>query len=65
MRQAEERLADQHFFRGNNSFLINLIHVDGVQDGCAMVHGQKLQLSRPRRNAFLEALADYIGEAVQ
>lgn len=65
MRDMEERLAENHFFRGNKSYLINLEHVDGVQDGCAVVKGERLHLSRPRRGAFLEALADYLGEVLK
>lgn len=65
MRQAEEQLAGAHFFRGNNSYLINLEHVDGIQDGCAVVRGELLKLSRPRKNAFLEALSDYMGEVLK
>lgn len=65
MRAAEEQLAGYSFFRGNNSYLINLAHVDGVQDGCALVSGQALRLSRPRRRAFLDALAGYLGGAAQ
>lgn len=64
MRSAEEQLAGHSFFRGNNSYLINLAHVEGVQDGCALVGGQALRLSRPRRRAFLDALAGYLGGAV-
>lgn len=65
MRQAEEQLSGAHFFRGNNSYLINLEHVDGIQDGCAVVRGQLLKLSRPRKNAFLEALSDYMSEVLK
>lgn len=65
MRQAESQLGAHHFFRGNNSYLINLEHVDGVQDGCVMVKGQALRLSRPRKNAFMEALSDYMGEVLK
>lgn len=63
MRAAEEKLTGCSFFRGNNSYLINLAHVEGVQDGCALVGGQALRLSRPRRRAFLDALAGYLGGA--
>lgn len=63
MRSAEEQLTGYSFFRGNNSYLINLAHVEGVQDGCALVSGQPLRLSRPRRRAFLDALAGYLGGA--
>lgn len=62
MKEAEARLGAFHFCRGNNGYLINLEHVDGIQDGCALVRGEWLQLSRPRRNAFLEALTNYLGE---
>lgn len=65
MREAEERLGDLRFFRGNKGYLINLEHVDGVQDGCALVHGERLLLSRSRKNAFLEALANYVGEVMK
>jgi DNA-binding LytR/AlgR family response regulator len=65
MRQAEEQLETAHFFRGNNSYLINLEHIDGVEDGCALVHGEALKLSRPRKKAFLDALADYLSEVIK
>ncbi len=61
MRETERSLADLPFFRGNNSYLINLEHVEGIQDGCAVVRGEALKLSRPRKNAFMEALSDYMG----
>ena len=65
MKEEEARLSGLHFCRGNNGYLINLEHVDGVQDGFALVHGERLQLSRPRRSAFLEALTNYLGEVVK
>ena len=65
MKEEEARLSGLHFCRGNNGYLINLEHVDGVQDGFALVHGERLQLSRPRGGAFLEALTNYLGEVVK
>lgn len=65
MKEAEARLGTLHFCRGNNGYLINLEHVDGVHDSFALVHGERLQLSRPRRAAFLEALTNYLGEVVK
>ncbi len=65
MKEVEARLSGFHFYRGNNGYLINLEHVDGVQDGLALVAGERLQLSRPRRSAFLEALTNYLGEVVK
>ncbi len=65
MREMEEKLRDLNFCRGNKGYLINLQHVDGVQDGCAMVRGEKLLLSRAKRKEFMEALTEYWGEVVK
>lgn len=65
LKEMEKMLEDVHFFRGNSGYLINLEHVDGVQDNCALVKGEKLVLSRPRRAAFMEALAGYVCEVVK
>lgn len=62
MNNAEKRLIEYGFSRGNKSYLINLAHVDGVQDKCAQVKGELLPLSRPRHNAFLEDLTKYWSE---
>ena len=62
MNAAEESLSSYGFSRGNKSYLINLAHVDGIQDKYAMVKGESLQLSRPRQNAFLQDLTKYWGE---
>lgn len=65
MREMEEKLRDMNFCRGNKGYLINLQHVDGVQDGCALVRGEKLLLSRAKRKEFMEALTEYWGEVVK
>ena len=57
----EETLADKGFIRCNKGYLVNLAHVSGVRDGCAVVQGDKLLISRGRRGPFLSALADYVG----
>lgn len=62
MKDAEENLAQYNFFRGNKGYLINLTHVEGVQDGCAVVRGDKLLLSRARKPLFMEALTNYWSE---
>ena len=61
MRQLEEKHPAQRFFRSSKSYIINLEHVDGVRED-AVVHGERVQISRARRKAFLEALNHYIGE---
>ncbi|MDO4333930.1 MAG: LytTR family DNA-binding domain-containing protein [Eubacteriales bacterium] len=65
MKEAEERFSKLHFFRGNKGYLINLEHVEGIRDGCAVVNGELLLLSRGRKSAFLDALANYMGEMVK
>ena len=62
MKSAEEQLAEYGFSRGNTCYLINLAHVDGIQDKCAVVKGERLQISRPRMNAFMRELTRYWGE---
>ena len=62
MKAAEESLAGTGFSRANKCYLVNMQHVDGIQDKCAMVHGESLQISRPRLNAFMQDLTKYWGE---
>lgn len=62
LKDFEERLAGQSFFRSNSCYLVNMQHVVGV-DGqdCVMSNGEALRISRPRKKAFLVALANYLG----
>ena len=62
LQQVEEALGERgRFERCNKGYLVNLEHVDGIRDGCAVVHGDSLLISRGRRGPFLEALADCVG----
>ena len=56
---------DMNFCRGNKGYLINLAHVDGITDGCAMVKGERLVLSRARKKEFMEELTKYWGEVIK
>ena len=56
----EEKLADCPFARCNSGYLVNLAQVKSVQQGMVQVGPYELQVSRPRRKAFLAALADHI-----
>ena len=60
MNEVEEELDPRSFFRCNKCFLVNLAHVDAVQDSDAIVAGVPVQLSRSRKKAFLEALSGYM-----
>ena len=41
---------------------MSLNHVDSIVDGCAVVNGAHLLISRGRKNEFMEALAEFMGE---
>jgi DNA-binding LytR/AlgR family response regulator len=65
MQNTEEKLISLHFFRSNKGYLVNLEYVEGVVDNCALVHGERLIISRGKRNAFMEALTEYVGETIK
>lgn len=61
----EAELDDKGFFRSNSCYLVNLRHVTAVHvSSCVMLGGDELQVSRPRKRAFLDALADQVGGRV-
>ena len=62
LRQAEQDLAGLSFFRCGKGYLVNLEHVDGIRGEDAIVHGERVQVSRSRKRAFLDALNDYLSE---
>lgn len=61
MRNMESLLSDLHFFRCNSCYLVNLAHVEQVEDNMALVAGSHLAISRPRYKAFMAALTKCIG----
>ena len=61
LKALEEKLADRPFARCNSGYLVNLAQVQAVQQNTVEVGPYELQVSRPKRKAFLAALTDYIG----
>lgn len=61
LKSYEEKLANKPFARCNSGYLVNLAQVLGVQQNTVQVGPYTLQISRPKKKAFLEALTDYIG----
>lgn len=62
LKAMDQELDGRGFFRSNSCYIVNLRHVTRVeQHTCVMTGGDELQVSRPRRRAFLEALADFVG----
>ncbi|MCR5396323.1 MAG: LytTR family DNA-binding domain-containing protein [Lachnospiraceae bacterium] len=62
MREAEENLKEESFFRCNKAYLVNLEYVDGFENGDALVGGERLMVSRARKKEFLDALNNYMNE---
>ncbi len=62
MKNMEQKLLKDDFFRCNNCYLVNLKHVSGIEKNIAKVGRYDLQISRPRKKEFLEALTNYIGD---
>lgn len=63
MERAEQALGGD-FVRCNKCYLVNLAHVSGTDQNTVSVAGIRLVISRNRRKAFLDALADYFGKRV-
>ncbi len=61
MKNMEQQLQSYDFFRCNNSYIVNLAHVESVQRNVVLIGKSELQISRPKKKAFMDALADYIG----
>lgn len=62
MKEVEESLAGSAFFRCNKGYLVNLEHVEGFRDECAIVGGETVQVSRARKKEFLDAINDHLNE---
>ena len=64
MQDMEDRLGQYGFFRSNKGYLVNMRHIEGVKNGCCIIHGEELLISRARKNEFMEALMDYMSEVM-
>lgn len=62
MRDVEEKLKDRNFFRCNKCEMVNLNFVDGIVNNEARVDGTVIQISGPKKKAFLNELNDYMNE---
>ena len=59
LKQAEEELNDPQFFACDKSVLVNLTYVEGVSGSTVTVGGVELAISRPKKKAFMDALAAF------
>ena len=60
LKSVEELLEDPLFVRCNSCYLVNLRHVNAIEDGYAVVGKERLLISAPRKAAFGKALVDYL-----
>ena len=62
LKGAEQLLEGRGFLLCNNCYLVNLRFVREMRDGDAVLaNGEALRVSRNKRKAFLQALADFYG----
>ena len=62
MKDAMENLDEGQFSLCNKSILVNLRHVQMVDgDEAVMTGGDRLPVSRPRKTAFMQSIADFYG----
>lgn len=64
LKEVEASLGGGMFARCNNCYLVNLNYVRAVQGHTVTVGTDELQISRPRRKAFIQALNDYLGGGI-
>lgn len=61
LKEMEQKLDAQSFVRCNKCYLVNLAYVERVVENTVVVAGEELQISRPKRKSFVEAIAAYMG----
>ena len=61
LQSAEKQLAQHHFAKCNQCYLVNLAHVRSVEDNFVQVGEDRLEISRRQKAAFLTAVASYLG----
>lgn len=63
MKELEKELSDRGYFRCHAGYLVNLASVKKVEKlEIELITGEKIYVSKPRRRAFMEALAAYWGK---
>lgn len=65
LKEIEAALDGKIFVRCNSCYLVNLSFVSAVHGFTAVVGGDELQISRPKRKAFIQALNDFLGGGIE
>ena len=64
LKNMENLLDKQTFFRSNSGYIVNLAFVEKVEGNTAYVHSVPLQISRPRKKEFMAALTNFVGDTL-
>lgn len=56
----EKELVQYNFYRSNRGYLVNLHHITGVSDGCCIVNGDMLPISRRKKADFMDRLSQIL-----
>ena len=65
MKKMEDTLTPYGFYRSAKSYLVNMKYVEGIFEGCCLIHKESLQISRKKRKEFMEVLLNYMSEVAQ
>ncbi|MCI8539490.1 MAG: response regulator transcription factor [Oscillospiraceae bacterium] len=60
--EAEALLGSDSFFRCSKCYLVNLEYVDGMDNSSILIGADRIQVSRARKKALMDALNNYINE---
>lgn len=61
LKNFENQLLSNNFFRCNHCYIINLAYVNSLKGNAVLIDKYTLTVSRSRKNAFIEALTGYVG----
>jgi len=62
LKNLEDAISSNAFFRCNKCYLVNLEYVDGIHNFDVMMGNDLIQVSRARKKEFMDTLNDYINE---
>lgn len=65
MKEMERELQDKGFVRCHTSYIVNLYYVKNVKVKnleIELITGETIPISQPKRKAFMEQLAEYMGD---
>ncbi len=60
--KAQKELPENLFVRCNSCYLVNMRHVERLEDNYFIVNGEKIVISRPKRKETLQAFAKFIAK---